>query len=90
MSKKRIYTCTVRPELLEAWKKLRRRGDTLTIAKECGYSRPAIDHALNYGYVTLGELPNIITKFFMDRLNAEKEQSAQLLALHDELEEIKK
>lgn len=87
---KKVWHRTVSQQLLDAWKKLRRKGDPEVMAEKLGYSRPVIDRALIYGYVSLPELPDKINKFFMDRLNEEEKTAAALLAQADKVEQLKK
>lgn len=75
----RNYPRTIAEELHNAWKILRRRGDPELMAETLQYSRPVIDHALIYGYVTFSELPDKINKFFRDRIERERRQAADLL-----------
>lgn len=72
------YPRTVAAELLEAWQRLKRRGDGEVMAEELQYSRPVIDRALNYGYVTLQELPDKINKWLKERLERERAEAADL------------
>lgn len=72
------YPRTVAEELLDAWQELKRKRDGEIMATELGYSRPVIDRALNYGYVALPEIPDLITKWFLDRLKKERESAKQL------------
>ncbi len=81
---KKIWTRTISQELLDAWKKLRRKGDPELMAKELQYSRPVIDRALLYGYISMPELPDKINKFFMDRINREKKSAQELTDLSNE------
>lgn len=79
MAEKKIeYECTISPDLLATWQKLRRRNDPEAIAKAVGKSRPIIDRALLYGHVKIEGLTSAISKFFSDRLQDEKKQSATL------------
>ncbi len=87
---KKIWPRTISPELLEAWKKLRRKKDPEAMAKELGYSRPVIDRALIYGYVSMPELTELMNKFFLDRLNKEKSQAAELMGLLNEVSQLPK
>lgn len=75
---KKIFERTVAKELHDAWKKLKRKRDGELMATELGYSRPVIDRALNYGYVAMPELPDLINKWFMDRLKAERADAKKL------------
>lgn len=80
---KKTYDRTVAAELLEMWQKSRRKKDPDTIAEALGYSRPVIDRALLYGYVSMPELPGLITKFFTDRIQKEIAMSQELKQLTD-------
>lgn len=80
---KKTYERTVAAELLEMWQKSRRKKDPDTIAETLGYSRPVIDRALLYGYVSMPELPGLITQFFMDRIQSEINQAKQLKTLSE-------
>lgn len=83
---KREWPRTVTQELHDAWKRLRRKGDPELMAEKLQYSRPVIDRALIYGYVSMPELPDKINSFFMERLKAEKDQAQQLNDLADQVE----
>lgn len=83
---KREWTRTVTQELHDAWKRLRRKGDPELMAETLQYSRPVIDRALLYGYVSMPELPDKINKFFKDRLEKEKSEAQQLNDLADQVE----
>lgn len=84
----KIWPRTVSQALLDAWQELRRKGDPQVMAKELGYSRPVIDKALIYGFISFPELPDKINKFFMDRLKAEEKQAAGLLAQADKVKNL--
>lgn len=73
------YQCTIAPDLFEAWKKLRRKGDPEAIAKLLGKSRPIIDRALKYGHVVDANVVSGITKYYNDRLAAETKDGKALL-----------
>lgn len=75
---KREWARTVSPELHAAWKKLRRKGDPELMAEKLQYSRPVIDRALIYGYVSMPELPDKINAFFKKRLVDERGQAQEL------------
>lgn len=81
---KQEYPCTISAELHQTWQRLMRRGDVLEMRKVIEYSGPTIRRALNHGYVTVPELPDLINKFFMDRLNAEKKAAATMNAMADQ------
>lgn len=87
---KKIWPRTVSQALLDAWKGLRRKGDPELMAKELKYSRPVIDKALIYGYVSLPELPDKINKFFMDRLKEEEKTAGALIAQADKVKQLTK
>lgn len=78
------YPRTIAEELHNAWQKLTRRGDGKAMAEELEYSRPVIDRALNYGYVTFHELPDKINKWLKDRLEKERKNAHQLNQLLEE------
>lgn len=77
---------TIAPDLHEAWLKLKRKKDAAVIMAAIGYSRPVIDRALNYGFVSMPELTDKINKFFLDRLKKESQTGSELIALHNQLE----
>jgi hypothetical protein len=85
---KKVWTRTVSQALLDAWQKLRRKGDPELMAEKLQYSRPVIDRALIHGYVSLPELPDKINKFFMDRLKEEEETAKALLAQADKVKQL--
>lgn len=87
---KKIWPRTVSQALLDAWKGLRRKGDPELMAKELKYSRPVIDKALIYGYVSLPELPDKINAFFMARLKEEEKTAGALLAQADKVKQLTK
>lgn len=73
------YEMTIAPELFEAWQKSRRKGDPDEIAGILNKSRPVIDKALKYGFVKDQTVVNGITKFYNDRLSAERKDGMDLL-----------
>lgn len=73
------FECTIDPELLEAWGKLRRYGDTGILMDKFNLSRPVIDRAINFGYVKKQSLADRITKFFNDRLAREKRSGTKII-----------
>lgn len=81
MREKRNYTCTIAPELHKTWLRLRRKGDPEAMAAEFGVSRPVIDKALIYGYVSMPHIPDWINDFFKKRLDKEKESAKELTGL---------
>lgn len=87
---KKVWPRTIAPELHAAWLKLKRKKDPEVIAEALGYSRPVIDRALLYGYISIPELTEKINKFFIDRLNKEKQQAQGLMGLAAEVENLKK
>lgn len=78
------YERTITEELHEAWKRLRRKRDGELMATELQYSRPVIDRALNYGYVAMPELPDLINGWFMARIKREKESAKILNELNED------
>lgn len=70
---------TIAEELHKQWRKLERKGDSEKLAEALGVSKPTIDKAIIYGCVHQQALVDGITKYFADRITAEKE-SAQHLA----------
>jgi hypothetical protein len=86
---KKEWPRTVSQALLDAWKKLRRKGDPELMAEKLQYSRPVIDRALIHGYVSLPELPDKINSFFMERLKEEEKQAAALMGQADKVEKLK-
>jgi hypothetical protein len=75
---KKQWPRTVAEELHESWKTLKRKKDPDVIAKQLGVSRPVIDRALIYGYVSIPDLADKITKYFEDRLNKERGDASRL------------
>lgn len=80
----KVWPRTVSQELHDAWKKLKRKGDPEVMAAELGYSRPVIDRALLYGYISMPELPDAINKFFKARLEGERQTAQELNTLADQ------
>lgn len=78
---KRETPRTIAKELHEAWLALRRKGDPEVMAAALGYSRPVIDKALIYGYVSMQELPDKINEFFKNRMEKERADAAELIRL---------
>lgn len=74
---------TIAPELHEAWIKMKRKKDSEVLTKRLGRSRPIIDRALNYGHVSLQELTDQISSFFLERMTQEKQTGADLIRLHN-------
>lgn len=81
---------TISIELFNAWQRLKRRGDPEKMAEELQYSRPVIDKALIYGYVTMPELTDKINGYFMKRLKSEQGVAAELMQLADTVEGAQK
>lgn len=79
--KSKNLSCTIDPDLFQAWTNFRRIGDSMEIKKASkkGFSRPTIDNALNYGYVLQPGLSEEITDFFTERLNREKERGNDII-----------
>lgn len=73
-------------ELLQAWQKLRRRGDGQEMAKDLEYSRPVIDRALNFGHVNVPGMVDSINQWFTERLTRERKSANKLLQLNIENE----
>lgn len=86
---KKEWPRTVTAELHEAWQQLRRIGDPELMAKELQYSRPVIDRALLYGYVSMPELTDKINQFFKERLERERKEAAAMLKLQDQVKNQK-
>jgi nitrogen regulatory protein PII-like uncharacterized protein len=78
---KKQWPRTIAEELHEAWKGARRKGDPEELAKVCGVSRPVIDRALIYGYVSVEGLTDKINKYFEERLRKERKDAARLNGL---------
>lgn len=78
---KKQWSLTIAPELHEAWKNNRRKGDPEALAEFCQVSRPVIDRALIYGYVSVEGLTDKINQYFEDRLKKEREAAARLTSL---------
>lgn len=79
-TKKGKRDCTISPKLLEAWKLLARKNDSQIIAKTYGWSRPTIDNALLYGYVSNPQVTDHINDYFFDRMKAENKTAEELLS----------
>ena len=79
------YPMTVSQEVYDAWQIFRRMNDSTKISAYIGKtgraacSRPTIDKALNYGHTKDPILANLITKFFENRVESEKEGGANLI-----------
>jgi hypothetical protein len=85
---KKQWPRTVAEELHERWKALKRRNDPDAIAEKTGFSRPVIDRALIYGYVSIPELPGLITAYFEERLDKEREDAQRLQNKTNELQDL--
>lgn len=81
---------TISQPLFDVWKSLRRAGDPEAMATEFGFSRVPFDNALNFGYVAKDVIAKNVNEFFKRRLEDEKKSASELLALADEITEIKK
>lgn len=75
---------TIPPELYKQWRELARKGDPTELAEKLGVSKPTIDKALIYGCVHQQKIVDGITKFFEDRLIAEREAGNRLKELNQE------
>lgn len=78
---KKQWQRTIAEELHDAWKKNRRKGDPEELAKVCEVSRPVIDRALIYGYVSVEGLVDKINRYFEDRLTKERQDAQRLNSL---------
>jgi hypothetical protein len=87
---KQLPPLTIAPELFEAWKKAKRKGDSTEMAKTLGVSKPVIDRALLYGNVTMVGLSEKVTKYFEDRLKKEREAAGRLNSLSTTTTDIDK
>lgn len=72
---------TIAIELFKQWNSLERKGDSDKIAKILEVSKPTIDKALIYGNVHQQAIVDGISKYFADRIMAEKEAAANLKQL---------
>lgn len=75
---------TISIELHNAWLALKRKGDPERMATELGYSRPVIDKALIYGYVSMQGLVDDINRYFHERLTKERATATELMAMADQ------
>lgn len=82
-SKKKNRTRTIDAALLKAWQKMKRTNDPASLAVALEVSRPTIDNALTYGYVTYPELIPKITEFFEKRLKEERASAKNLISLSE-------
>lgn len=69
---------TIALELHKQWRTLERKGDADKLATILEVSKPTIDKALIYGCVHQQKIVDGITKFFADRILAEKESAQGL------------
>lgn len=69
---------TIAQELHKQWRNLERKNDSEKIAELLGVSKPTIDKALIYGCVHQQILVDGITKYFADRILAEKDDASKL------------
>ena len=76
----KTFQRTIAPELHEAWKAAVRKNDVAEMTKLFQCSRQVVDRAINYGFVTMPNLAEKITNYFVDRLNAEREAAKKLTA----------
>lgn len=82
----KTYPRTISEDLFVAWKKLKRKGDAVEIAEKLDYSFPVVSRALVHGYIgQFNELPDLINKFFMDRMQKEKDDAGKLNRMADSL-----
>lgn len=86
---KKVYPRSISQALFDVWTSLRRAGDPEEMAMKYGFSRVPFDNALNYGYVAKDIISKRVNEFFKERLEAEKQSAAELIALADEVSEIK-
>lgn len=80
--KKPLFERTIDPVLHKQWRKLQRSGDSETLRQMLDVSKPTIDKALIYGCIHQERISDAITKYFLDRIQREKE-AAQKLFLAD-------
>lgn len=78
---KKLYKCTIEPELFEQWKLLKRQGDVKLLQEKTNISPPTIIRALTYGYVKKQDLIKAINTLFIKRAEDEKKQAEQLSKL---------
>ena len=70
------YPMTVSKELFDEWQKNRRSGDVTKMFNKFAksaqpISRPIIDRAINYGNIKQDYVAKKITKYFIERVEAE-------------------
>lgn len=75
------YPRTISLKVFNAWKDLKRMGDSKLLVNKGLACRPIVDRALNYGHVKSPKLEKKITKFFTDRAAAEDVENEQLLSI---------
>lgn len=80
---RKIYNCTIEPELFEQWKLLKRQGDVKLLKDLTNYSPPTIIRALTYGCVKKQDLIDAINTLFIKRSETEKKQALKLSTLHN-------
>jgi hypothetical protein len=80
---------TIAVELHEAWKTHTRRNDVKNMVEKLGFSHPVIVRALKYGHVHTPELPDLINKYFLSRLEEEKKQAEEMNEKAAELAALK-
>lgn len=69
---------TISKELHAQWRDLERKGDAEKLATLLGVSKPTIDKAIIYGCVHQQAIVDGVSKFFADRILAEKEMAQHL------------
>lgn len=72
-----VPECTIPKQLLEVWEANTKKYDVPTIMKiakkaSVPSSKPVVTKALKYGHVNDTRLRDLITKYFVDRNQAEK------------------
>lgn len=77
----RTFPRLIAEELHNQWRSYVRSGDSEAIAKALKVSKPTVDKALIYGHAHKKSLINGITKFFIKRLEGERESAKQLESL---------
>lgn len=89
-SKKKVprFRRTIALELFNKWRELYRKGDADELAKLLTVSKPTIDKALIYGCVHQQALVEGITKYFADRILAEKDIAAGLTELQQKTAQV--
>lgn len=69
----------IEKELFDAWKKHQRKTDVEELMVLTGKGRSLIVQALRYGHVKDEKVVDIISKFYIDRANKQKEQARLIL-----------